>query len=337
MLFLMMPAAKSQTELNPVCSGEKNLHYGVKDFEGAILYKWFIEGGEFAELETNGLGYATTPKTDVLVNWHEGAENYSLKAVGINDFNCESDTAYAVVNVKPSPKLDLGATYQEICENEIATLDAGDLDADKITDYHWQDESGSRYYNATTSGTYQVWVTGENGCQSTDSVVLTVHGLPDVDLGPDFRLRTVDTTLDAGDYSAFKWNTGDITQTVTIDQKSPDTIRVKVTDEHGCVNYDSVKVAKYNDLIKVPSVITPTLVDGKNDTWVLEGLMFYPDATIVVYDRWGNKVFEARGNEYEPWNGTYNGKYLPMDSYHYVIDLKEEGLPKLTGSVTIVR
>jgi gliding motility-associated-like protein len=124
---------------------------------------------------------------------------------------------------------------------------------------------------------------------------------------------------------------------VTIDQESPDTIWVKVTDQHGCVSYDSVYVAKYNDLIKVPSAITPTRVDGVNDTWVLEGLMFYPDATIVVYDRWGNKVFESRGNEYEPWDGTYNGKYLPMDSYHYVIDLKEEGLPKITGNVTIVR
>jgi len=38
----------------------------------------------------------------------------------------------------------------------------------------------------------------------------------------------------------------------------------------------------------------------------------------------------------EPWDGTYRGRDLPVDTYHYVLDLGN-GDPPITGSVTLVR
>jgi hypothetical protein len=39
----------------------------------------------------------------------------------------------------------------------------------------------------------------------------------------------------------------------------------------------------------------------------------------------------------EPWEGTYSGRVLPIDSYHYVIDLNYGENDPITGKVTIVR
>ena len=47
-------------------------------------------------------------------------------------------------------------------------------------------------------------------------------------------------------------------------------------------------------------------------------------------------VFKSIGYS-EPWNGTYNGKELPMDAYYYIIDLNKEGHELLKGVVSIVR
>jgi hypothetical protein len=37
-----------------------------------------------------------------------------------------------------------------------------------------------------------------------------------------------------------------------------------------------------------------------------------------------------------PWDGTREGRDLPIDSYHYIIDLKNGDRP-IIGTVTIVR
>ena len=38
----------------------------------------------------------------------------------------------------------------------------------------------------------------------------------------------------------------------------------------------------------------------------------------------------------EPWDGTYKGRDLPVDTYYYMLDLKN-GDPVITGTVTIIR
>jgi gliding motility-associated-like protein len=36
----------------------------------------------------------------------------------------------------------------------------------------------------------------------------------------------------------------------------------------------------------------------------------------MVYDKWGQKVFES-GGEITGWDGTFQGKYLPNGVYYY--------------------
>jgi len=84
----------------------------------------------------------------------------------------------------------------------------------------------------------------------------------------------------------------------------------------------------------IPTAFTPNH-DGFNDKWNIIGLEFYDNATIEIFSRWGDLVFRSEGYDIE-FNGTYRGKDLPMDSYHYIIDLNNGDEP-LKGTITIIR
>ncbi len=69
--------------------------------------------------------------------------------------------------------------------------------------------------------------------------------------------------------------------------------------------------------------------DGNNDRWVIPGLNNYPNNMVMVYNRSGHVVFEARGYQND-WEGFYrdNRERLPQGSYLYVIDLGDDNPPK---------
>jgi gliding motility-associated-like protein len=96
----------------------------------------------------------------------------------------------------------------------------------------------------------------------------------------------------------------------------------------------------------IPTAFSPN-GDGENEVWIIgreesvgapaaEIISLYPDATVEIFDRWGRMVFRSDNGYSQPWDGTFNGKPLPMDSYHYVINLNN-GTRTITGNVTIVK
>ncbi|HXB30854.1 MAG TPA: gliding motility-associated C-terminal domain-containing protein, partial [Puia sp.] len=64
-------------------------------------------------------------------------------------------------------------------------------------------------------------------------------------------------------------------------------------------------------------------------------LSVYPGATVDVFNRYGQPVFHSE-NSNKAWDGTYNGKPLPVGTYYYIIDLKNNE-KKTAGSVTIFK
>jgi gliding motility-associated-like protein len=69
----------------------------------------------------------------------------------------------------------------------------------------------------------------------------------------------------------------------------------------------------------IPGGLSPN-GDGNNDSWDIQGLVDYPDASVTVFDRWGQKVYS--GTSQDPaWDGTTNGRECPTADYYYVIDL----------------
>jgi gliding motility-associated-like protein len=89
--------------------------------------------------------------------------------------------------------------------------------------------------------------------------------------------------------------------------------------------------------IVVPNGFSPN-DDNINDTWMIENITSYPRNNIKVFNRWGNKVFEA-SNYQNNWNGksTEGGgsKKLPVGAYLYIIELNEPGFNPVQGWIYI--
>jgi gliding motility-associated-like protein len=86
-----------------------------------------------------------------------------------------------------------------------------------------------------------------------------------------------------------------------------------------------------------PNVFTPN-GDGINDFFEAE-LRGLTNVEVVVFDRWGRKVFSANRADFR-WDGTDNGNPMPIGVYVYLISATriDTGQDwKLTGSVSLVR
>jgi gliding motility-associated-like protein len=111
------------------------------------------------------------------------------------------------------------------------------------------------------------------------------------------------------------------------------TYTLTVTDSLGCVAQDTTLI-NVSPEIKVFNTFTPN-GDGTNDYWDITGLIAYPTATVDIFDRYGQKVFHSLGYP-KPWDGTLDGKKLPVGVYYYIIDVKLYG-QLLSGWVTLIR
>lgn len=114
-----------------------------------------------------------------------------------------------------------------------------------------------------------------------------------------------------------------------------------VTDTKGCMKSDTVRVEDTTCLgIIVHNGISAN-GDGINDTWIIEGLQYYPHNTAQVFDKWGDQVFEGT-NYKNDWPGTgKGGTLLPDGTYYYLLKLNEPsktgGEEVFTGALLIKR
>jgi gliding motility-associated-like protein len=64
--------------------------------------------------------------------------------------------------------------------------------------------------------------------------------------------------------------------------------------------------------------------DGFNDSWGVPGIRFFEGARLSIYDRGGVRLFYTENPDVS-WDGTYNGKEMPVGTYFWVIEIKETG------------
>ncbi|MFN4233195.1 MAG: gliding motility-associated C-terminal domain-containing protein [Bacteroidia bacterium] len=191
--------------------------------------------------------------------------------------------------------------------------------------------------------TYIVQV--NNGvCVAYDTVIVTVYALPVVDAGPDVSVVRGGSVLIGGNPtgpqgSTFAWAPSETLNSTTVGNPSASPVNnttyyVTVTSPEGCIASDSVLVSVLPDIV-FPNGFTPN-GDGVNDVWIIDNIQFFPNNVVEVYNRWGELLFRSEGYEV-PWDGRYNGKELPVGTYYYVIDLRDERYKPYTGPITIMR
>jgi gliding motility-associated-like protein len=87
-------------------------------------------------------------------------------------------------------------------------------------------------------------------------------------------------------------------------------------------------------VIIIPKYFTPNN-DGFNDVWEIKGLINYPSAKIIIFDRYGKPITQL-DNFNHSWDGTFNKNPLPATDYWYRLKLDKDS-PELKGHFSLKR
>jgi len=88
-----------------------------------------------------------------------------------------------------------------------------------------------------------------------------------------------------------------------------------------------------------PNLFSPN-GDGKSDLFKISGIEDTPDFKLIIYDRWGNEVYNYSNNgRSNPvwWNGNRNGKPVPAGVYFYTLDFNDGITEPVRNFVELLR
>ena len=111
------------------------------------------------------------------------------------------------------------------------------------------------------------------------------------------------------------------------------TYTLKVISADGCSAKDEVMVTVLKDIF-IPSAFSPN-EDGINDRCSIPFIDSYSGASVQVFNRYGQKVFQSTEKSVS-WDGKFNGKLLPVVSYVWVLN-PGSGRKLMYGSIMIVQ
>jgi gliding motility-associated-like protein len=82
----------------------------------------------------------------------------------------------------------------------------------------------------------------------------------------------------------------------------------------------------------IPKYFTPN-GDSIHDVFELKGIEHYTSNEVSIFNRFGKLLYFSKNSDFK-WDGTYNGKPLPISDYWYSISIEGQ---KITGHFTLKR
>lgn len=266
---------------------------------------------------------------------------------------CVDSLSQTLSTIYPRPKANLVASASEVCRGDLIQFsDQGNGFTSAPVRWEWNlggsdrstQQNPSKAFTDSGSFTVSYYFYNAQGCVSdTVSKVITVHPYPVLELGPNLVVleggtKALKPEFVYGTNLLYQWSpaaylnsTSDSVPKTT--PLSDITYKLDLTGIGGCSVSDTVFVKLLLAPI-IPNAFSPN-GDGIHDRWRIQYLESYPGATVDVYDRYGGLVYSSI--EYAvDWDGTRNGKPLPIGTYYYIINPKN-GRKIITGSVTIIR
>ena len=185
----------------------------------------------------------------------------------------------------------------------------------------------------------------------TAKVTIGILPLPTVDAGSDAEVWVANPTqLHAtGSPDVINWNwtpanylscTG-CSDPISTPQAQT-TYTITVQNHYGCKASDNMTVKIFCDeaRVAIPNGFTPN-GDGLNDVFIIKGISIVKH--LVIYNRWGQKVFERNnfigGDRSLCWDGNFNGFPAAEGTYVYFAELEcpTGGQFARKGTVTLLR
>ncbi|MFH2144122.1 MAG: gliding motility-associated C-terminal domain-containing protein, partial [Bacteroidota bacterium] len=215
--------------------------------------------------------------------------------------------------------------------------------------YSWIGPNSFSSANANISdlspGGYCVTVIDGNSCAKIDTFtvytptqILANENITNVScIGNDDGNILLSVTGGTVPYS-FIWNTDPVQNDSSVTNLFANDYSVTITDFNNCTAVYQYAVTDGTDFcLNIPNVFTPN-GDAVNDKWEITGIQRYSEVKIEIFNRWGDVIYtySGSGSGYKslPWDGTFNGRELPISSYIYILDLKDGSEP-YNGIVTI--
>jgi len=312
------------------CSGQNDGSISIITDGGTppYLYNWSTSNEKTATLDSLSPG------------------NY---AVTVNDnYGCSTSSSFIVSASSPltiSPTVQ-NASCASVNNGSISLAVGG---GSLPYNYHWNNGQSSATATELGSGEYLITVTDAKGCSITSSGTITisyalsVHAAASVSVtnGTPVQL-TATTNIDHS--NVYNWTPANFVtcnncaNTEASPQQST-VFAINVTDANGCKATDTVSVEVISGSnIFIPNVFTPN-DDGVNDQFKIYGDLsniYYFD--MVIFDRWGEKVFESNNPNFE-WFGAYKGEPASQGVYIYVATMVfSDGSHKdYKGSLTLLK
>jgi len=332
---LCLPAASvSFRNLSSISDGTQN----------TLTYQWdFGDPGSVGNVATGA------QPTHI----YRGTGPYAVKLIVTSGAGCVADTVISLNSLHPQPRSGFSISRPGgICIGDPVSFTDTSRGLDgPVVQWRWNFDDGTlsqaqnptHLYSVANSYNVSLYVINSFGCNSdTITRAFTVNPYPVVNAGADaFVLQggsiilnpTVTATQPQFLWQPATWLSNPNIERPTTKPLEDITYTLTVTGRGGCSDSDNINV-KVLLGPKIPNTFSPN-GDGINEKWLIQYLDTYPNNRVQVFTRTGQLVFESRGYR-TPWNGTMNGKPLPVDTYYYIIE-PENGRKPITGFVTILK
>ncbi len=180
-----------------------------------------------------------------------------------------------------------------------------------------------------TDKEFTVVVTDTLTMMDTTITYLVTVNIVDIELECDFDDGIINwgstgtiSVANAPDGAVYSWSNGETGSSIEVSPTDDTSYSVTVTDAIGCTDVATkdVEVRQVNcgeEGVFLPTAFSPNN-DGINDRLILRSLWIDDIDVFIVYDRWGEEVYNANGL-LDGWDGTFQNNELEPDVYAYCI------------------
>ena len=318
------PPTASFTAPSAKCIGEEISFENTSTIEGSVVnYLWNFGDGATS---TESHPYHT----------YTTANTYTVKLTASYSPGCE-DVITKTISIVDTPELVITAEGStEFCAGDSVKLSV----PAEFKTYIWSTGKTSPSIYVKKDGEVNVTVTTNGGCTLHASLDVTVLPYPEITVTADkMVLKPGESTkMVASGAFTYTWTPEEGLSDPTANDpvaspKFTTTYTVTGTDDIGCRGTSEITIVVDNKL----SVSPPKLfVPSSEEYWNIDQMEYYPECTVMIFNKQGMILYQNKDYSNNPWDGTYKGMPVPEGVYYFVIRCSE-GTNDTTGSITIMR
>ncbi|OWK73184.1 hypothetical protein CBW16_10540 [Flavobacteriaceae bacterium JJC] len=216
--------------------------------------------------------------------------------------------ALAKINLKANTPTKSSTLLDKyfICYGETLNIDAGPENVSR----KWSTGETSPTVNISKEGNYSVELTNSFGCTYTHQFIVSDENQPKIEVVNQTN-NSIEVIANGG-VKPYRYYFNGVAQSSNVLMNpTAASYTIQVESATGC--FGEPKTIYF---IKINNAFTPNS-DGINDFWSIENLDKMENISVMIVDRYGNKVFETQDKNKVSWDGTSGGHPLSTASYWY--------------------